>query len=299
MEAMKDLQFRGSADITAKGTWPDLAVRGGIRIEDATYAPELELIEILKLLTARRTRALSASKKEPSTVNIALDIDVVSRDSFHLEGSLGEADMGGNFQIKGTLEKPVILGTGSTSRGWLSFLGSKFELTRARVEFADPLVIDPELDIVGTTTKGDEIITIHIEGKASRTQLTLSSDKGRSQADLMTALLGGSGSGGSLTSSATKMALRGAATPLLGALGGRTDLEIVPLPTTAEGENFLFSVATNLSKGVTATYFKGISGETADAIEFRWRLTSRTRGRLRQNQDGTLSGGFRIRREFN
>ncbi len=92
--------------------------------------------------------------------------------------------------------------------------------------------------------------------------------------------------------------MRGAATPILGELGARTDLEIVPLPTTPEGEEFLFSVGKDLGGGITATYYKGVSGETTDAFEMKWRISSRTRGRLRQNQDGSLSGGFRIRRDL-
>ena len=92
--------------------------------------------------------------------------------------------------------------------------------------------------------------------------------------------------------------MRSAATPILGALGGQTDLEIVPLPTTPEGEEFLFSVGKDLGGGISATYYKGVSGESTDAIEIKWRITSRARGRLRQNQDGSLSGGFRIRHDL-
>ena len=94
------------------------------------------------------------------------------------------------------------------------------------------------------------------------------------------------------------MALRSAAAPILGALGAQTDLVIVPLPTTPEGEQFLFSVGKELGGGLSATYYKGTGGETNDAFELRLRLGSKVRGRLRQNQDGSLSGGLRIRHEL-
>ena len=73
---------------------------------------------------------------------------------------------------------------------------------------------------------------------------------------------------------------------------------MIPLPTTPEGEEFLFSVGKDLGGGLSATYYKGVSGETTDVFELKWRFSSRTRGRLRQNQDGSLSGGFRIRRDL-
>ena len=182
----------------------------------------------------------------------------------------------------------------------MNLLGSKWELTQARADFSDPLNIDPDLIVVATTTKSEEEITVTIRGQASNAQLLLSSSKGRSQADIMTLLVGGSGGGSAaLADAAASMAVRGAATPLLGSLGKSTDMEVVPLPTSPEGEKFLFSVAKDLGGGLTATYFKGMSGETADAFEMRWRVSSRVKGRVRQNQDGTLSGGFRIKREFN
>lgn len=302
MEVIRDLQVRSSADIALKGTWPNLAVNGQVRVDDATYIPALDLNGILKSLKSRRVvRTERKNKDENQKVNLSLDIAVVAKDAIHLQGNLGEADAGGVLQVKGTLDDPVVLGSiAALSGGSMNLLGSKWELTQARADFSDPLNIDPDLIVVATTTKAEEEITVTIRGQASNAQLLLSSSKGRSQADIMTLLVGGSGGGSAaLADAAASMAVRGAATPLLGSLGKSTDMEVVPLPTSPEGEKFLFSVAKDLGGGLTATYFKGMSGETADAFEMRWRVSSRVKGRVRQNQDGTLSGGFRIKREFN
>ena len=182
----------------------------------------------------------------------------------------------------------------------MNLFGSSFDLSRARIEFANPVAIDPELDIVGTTTKGDDEITVRVSGHASKAQLLFSSSSGKSQTDVLKELFGGSTDGGSssVATASARMALAGATTPLLGSLGKKTAFQFVPLPTTVEGEDFLFSVGKDLGGGLAVTYYKGLSGETSDAFELRWRISSRGRGRVRQNQDGSLSGGFRIRREF-
>ena len=301
LEAGRDLQLRAGADLAAKGEWPAPTVSGEVRLDDAVYVPSLDASQLLKAFKERGRKA-SASKSTlpPFVRSVALDVAVIARDAIRLEGNLGDAELGGNLRVKGTVGEPVVLGSVSSTRGVLYLLGSSFDLTRCRLEFSDPLAIDPDLDIVATTTKNDEEITVRIDGKASRAQLLLSSSKGRSQADIVSVLLGGSGGTGSseLSAAAARMAMRGAAAPVLGELGARTDFEIVPLPTTPQGEEFLFSVGKDLGGGITATYYKGVSGETTDAFEMKWRLSSRTRGSVRQNQDGSISGGFRIRRDL-
>jgi translocation and assembly module TamB len=213
---------------------------------------------------------------------------------------MADVEMGGNLQLKGTLDAPVLLGNVSSTRGTVNILGSSFDLTRARVQFSNPDTIDPDLDIVGTTTKGEDEITVRVAGSASKAQLLFSSSSGKSQTDVLRELLGGSGAGGTnaIASSTARLAAAGAASPLAASLGTATAFQVVPLPTTAEGEDFLFSVGKDLGGGVVVTYYKGLSGETSDAFELRWRLSSEGKGRVRQNQDGSISGGFRIRHEF-
>lgn len=302
LEAGPDVQVRAAADLTAKGEWTAVTLGGEIRLEDVVYVPTVDVTGLLKSFRERRHRPAAASQVEPSPFlpRVSFDLAILARDAIHIEGNLGEAELGGILRVSGKLDAPVALGTISSTRGTIYLFGSSFDLTRCQLEFKDPLAIDPEVDVVATTTKEDEEITVRIDGRASMAQLLLSSTKGRSQADIISVLLGGSGTGssGELTAAAARMAMRSAATPILGALGAQTDLEIVPLPTTPEGEEFLFSVGKDLGGGISATYYKGVSGETTDAIEMKWRISSRARGRLRQNQDGSLSGGFRIRRDL-
>lgn len=302
LEYGADVQVRAGADLAAKGAWSEVAVTGEVRLEDVVWVPAFDLTGLLGSLASRRRPPAEEPPAARSALvpRVVLDVAVVARDAIHVEGAVGDAELGGTLRVTGSPEKPVVLGTVSSTRGTINLFGSVFELSRARVELSDPHAIDPDLDVVATTTKGDEEITVRVEGRASRAQLLLSSSRGRSQAEIVSLLLGGSGDAGgsALAAAAARMALRGATSPLLGALGGHADLEIVPLPTTPEGEEFLFSVGKDLGGGFSATYFKGVSGETTDAIEMKWRISSRARGRLRQNQDGSLSGGFRIRRDL-
>lgn len=289
-----DLDVKGGADLSASGRWPDLSVSGEVRVEDATYVPSVDLMGLMKALGPEK-RVVAGVPGPSGGPRVALDVAVVAPRAIHVEGSLAEAELGGTLHVQGTLDAPVVLGNVAATRGTVNLLGTSFELTRARLDFDDPVRIDPDVNVVGTATRGEDEITMRVTGRASKAQLSFSSARGLSQAEILAQLSGG---GAALTDAAARMAVQGASASILGQLGTQVDLEFVPLPTTPEGEKFLFSVGKELGEGVTATYFKGESADSGDAFELRWRLSSRTRGRVRQNQDGTLSGGFRIRREF-
>ncbi|MEI6246010.1 MAG: translocation/assembly module TamB domain-containing protein, partial [Acidobacteriota bacterium] len=86
------------------------------------------------------------------------DLALLAKDAIHIEGNLGDAELGGSLRVKGTPEAPVVLGTISSTRGTIYMLGSTFDLSRCLLTFSDPLAIDPELDVVATTTKNEEEI---------------------------------------------------------------------------------------------------------------------------------------------
>lgn len=298
LEVNPDLMVRADADLTARGDWRALVLGGQVRVEEAVYVPAFDLAGLLSALTERARRPPPPIEPSPWLPRLSFDLAVLARDAIRVEGDLGDADLGGSFRVKGTIDRPIVLGTLSSSRGTVNAFGTRFDIARAELEFKG-LGIDPELDVLATTTRGEEEITVRVDGRASQAQLLLSSSKGRSHTEIVSVLFGGSGEGGpGLAAAAGRMALRSVATPILGALGAQTDLVIVPLPTTPEGEQFLFSVGKELGGGLSATYYKGTGGETNDAFELRLRLGSKVRGRLRQNQDGSLSGGLRIRHDL-
>lgn len=299
LEVNPDLLVRADADLTASGEWRALVLGGQVRVEEAVYVPAFDLAGLLSTLTERARRPPPPVEPSPWLPRLSFDLAVLALDAIRVEGDLGDADLGGSFRVKGTLDRPVVLGTLSSSRGTVNAFGTRFDIARADLEFKGLAGIDPDLDVLATTTRGEEEITVRVDGRASKAQLLLSSSKGRSHTEIVSVLFGGSGEGGpGLAAAAGRMALRSAAAPILGALGAQTDLVIVPLPTTPEGEQFLFSVGKELGGGLSATYYKGTGGETNDAFELRLRLGSKVRGRLRQNQDGSLSGGLRIRHEL-
>jgi autotransporter translocation and assembly factor TamB len=299
LEVNPDLMVRADADLTARGEWRALVLGGQVRVEEAVYVPAFDLAGLLGALTERARRPPPPVEPSPWLPRLSFDLAVQARDAIRVEGDLGDADLGGSFRVNGTVDRPVVLGTLSSSRGTVNAFGTRFDISRADLEFKGRAGIDPDLDVLATTTRGEEEITVRVDGRASRAQLILSSSKGRSHTEIVSVLFGGSGEGGpGLAAAAGRMALRSVATPILGALGAHTDLVIVPLPTTPEGEQFLFSVGKELGGGLSATYYKGAGGETNDAFELRLRLGSKVRGRLRQNQDGSLSGGLRIRHDL-
>ncbi len=132
LEAGKDVQVRAGADLAAKGEWPSPAISGEVRLDDVVYNPSLDAGELLKAFKERGRRATASKSTLPPFVRgLALDVAVIARDAIHLEGNLGDAELGGNLRVKGTVGEPVVLGSISSTRGELYVLGSSFDLSRA------------------------------------------------------------------------------------------------------------------------------------------------------------------------
>lgn len=83
------------------------------------------------------------------------------------------------------------------------------------------------------------------------------------------------------------------------AIGARTDLIVVPFPVRHENENLLVGVGRQFGDRWKFMYYFGEKSEEGDVIELEYELNPKTDLRFRQNQDGTVSGGFRYRHTFN
>jgi len=302
LEHRAEIVVHGDTDLALTGVWPELTAGGEIRIDEALYTPRIDIFGILSRLVAAGPIIEETGELDSgSGPRIALDLQVNAPQSLEVDGSFVGLEMGAQLQIAGALDSPEILGNVTVHSGSLEVFQNQFEITTGLIQFTDPLVLDPELDIVAVTSRDDEEILMTISGRASDPHLSLSSTSGRSQTEIVNLLLGrpeGSGSDLAFTEMAMQLAVANLARTLAGHLSLWSDLVILPFPMTPEGEEFLFSAAAELAGPLTVIYYKASRAEEADAFEMIYDVSRRTDIRARQNQDGSLSAGFRLRWEF-
>jgi len=281
-----------------------LAIGGEVRVLEAIYAPDLNLLEIL--MSAARPAApevdRTAQETQAQAMELVFDIGIVAPDSIRVQNPSVDLDLTAKIQLAGSSAAPSVLGAVIIHRGYLNLLGSEFDLKKGTLRFTDARTIDPQIDITAVT-RPDAQITLKITGQASQPQLQLSSASGLSDMEIAKRLVGKMGASDNSGSADTmqmvsQYATQGIANALADTLSLRTDLKIVPFPTTAEGEAFLVGVGKQINDKLSVMYYKSATSSQGDAIEAELELTPTTQLQARQNRDGSISGGLRFRHEF-
>jgi translocation and assembly module TamB len=131
-----------------------------------------------------------------------------------------DSEWGIDIALRGTVAEPRIGGSARLVRGDYTFAGTRFELTRGRIQFDVNEAINPRLDILAETSKNGTDVDIAITGNAQSPAIAFSSDPQLPEEEILARLL----FGGSVTSlSATDALQLAAALAALQGGGGGLD----------------------------------------------------------------------------
>ncbi|MFO6445781.1 translocation/assembly module TamB domain-containing protein [Erythrobacter sp. NE805] len=137
-----------------------------------------------------------------------------------VEGLGLDSEWGVDIALRGTVAEPRIGGQARLVKGDYTFAGTRFELTRGRIQFDVNEAINPRLDVLAETSKNGTNVDIAITGNALTPAITFSSDPELPEEEILARLL----FGGSVTSlSATDAVQLAAALASLQGGGGGLD----------------------------------------------------------------------------
>jgi translocation and assembly module TamB len=159
--------------------------------------------------------ALSAVMTPPPAAGaprgaLPLRIRVMLDDNLVVRTPQARARVGGTLSLQGTTAAPIVLGVLEAREGTVILRGSRYQLERAVIRFADPRRIDPLLDIVATTRIGEYDVTVRVTGHVRDLDISLSSSPPLPRNDLMSLVAFGTtttsgGAGGVLAGEAARL----------------------------------------------------------------------------------------------
>lgn len=188
-----------------------------------------------------------------------------------------DSEWGGNIRLRGTTDDPRIGGEARVVRGWYSFAGTRFELTRGRIDFDENVPIDPRVDIVAETKRQGLDVGVTVRGNAQSPEIAFSSTPALPEEEILARLL----FGGSITElSATDALQLGTA---LASLRGGAGMDLINRLRSAIGLDRLRIVSADpaLGRGTGVAVGKNIGrrfyveivtdgrGYSATELEFR------------------------------
>ncbi|MGB7373725.1 translocation/assembly module TamB domain-containing protein [Pontixanthobacter sp.] len=147
-------------------------------------------------------------------------IDASAARRIDVDGLGLESEWSADIRLRGTTADPRIGGQARVVRGYYSFAGTRFELTRGQIEFDQEQPIDPRLDIRAETETNTVEVIVSVQGNALQPEITFTSDPLLPEEEILSQLL----FGGSITELAATDALQlGAALASLRGGGGGLD----------------------------------------------------------------------------
>jgi translocation and assembly module TamB len=220
-----------------------------------------------------------------------------------------------DLKIGGTWASPSVIGHAEISEGMILFQGKKYEVTRGNIDFANPLKIEPRVDIQAETDVRDYRVILTISGIGDRIRATFSTDPPLPETEVVSLVAGGKTReelGQSNTTSSEQLFQSGAknivAGQLLSNVGrrfGLMGLDWVRLDpqfeTNTNNPSLRVTLTHEVSKGLSVTYAQDLASTQQRLVTIEYFLSknlSVVASREETNDASALGLDIKLRRRY-
>jgi len=275
-----------STDMRVSGRKDSLRIDGEVVVDEAIYDAPMRLQSVIGMLTAANRPVPEQSE---ILKRIYCDIGISVPDSIKILNNVVNLAAKADLEVKGYLARPNAYGTiTAIGQGTVQYLGKKFQIVNAIVQFDDPYKIDPVIDLMATTsvtaTDGDYDIYLLLNGTVTTWQLQLSSNPPLPGQDIVSLLLIGQRRPGEVSGLSEDVDLKGKAKDFaLDAIRNgleKSTQEFFGLDKfTLTGDlsdplTMRIGVEKNITKGFTLIYSTGIESWELHQIGASYDLTN-------------------------
>ncbi len=168
------------------GTTTAALLSGRVQVDRLLFAPG---VDITSFFSAAASGTSSGAPTTSSFLqNLAFDVEGQTSPGARIEWTGAHIEVDGNVRLRGTWDRPVLLGHVHLLSGEMPFRGNTFQLTRGDINFANPFRLDPVLDVELTSTISQYQVTVDFSGPADRLTMNYRSDPPLSDSDIVALL---------------------------------------------------------------------------------------------------------------
>ncbi len=192
------MSWLAGGSLQLSGTSSTALLSGRIEVQRLLFA---QGVDMASFFASASDTTPSAGSSSPFLQNLAFDIQGQTTPGARIEWSGAHVEMDGNVRLRGTWDRPVLLGHIHLLGGEMPFRGNTFQLTRGDINFSNPFRLDPVVNIEATTTISQYQVTIDFSGSASHLVMNYRSDPPLPDSDVVALLaLGSPGEGAAIGS---------------------------------------------------------------------------------------------------
>jgi autotransporter translocation and assembly factor TamB len=172
-------------------------VGGTVNVQSAVWTRRLDAPGSIFDLASRAAASADAagtSTEIAAPVPMRFDLEIKAPNAFRIDTNLIQLSASADLNLRGTYDRPVLLGRAEVDRGVVNFEGRRYRVTRGTLDFSNPTKIEPFIDVEAETNvrvPGQTYrVVVSITGTPSRlAQPTLESDPPLPQAEVVALLL--------------------------------------------------------------------------------------------------------------
>jgi translocation and assembly module TamB len=243
---------------------------------------------------------------------IRLDVHIATTPELQMQTANVRLSGDADLHLRGTADKPALLGRADVIEGEVQFNGTKYRLERGDITFINPVTTTPVLDLQATTRVQDYDITLNLNGQIDRPNVTYRSEPPLPTADIIGLLAFGqaseesaqlnqsqSGFNSETSNAILSAALNATVSNRVQKLFGVSRIKIDPQGFTTETSSTQTGPAVTIEQQVknnlTITYTTNVAGASQQLIQVEYNITRSISIVALRDQNGVVSFDVRVR----
>jgi autotransporter translocation and assembly factor TamB len=166
------MRSKVDATLMLQGTMQGATLSGDVWVRDALYSRNFDT-DILSFAGGSSTPVVGGGGGSlQQTLPLRYDIRITAPQSLRVENNLLRVVASADLQLRGTYDRPTLLGNTEITRGEVLLEGRRYLVTRGTIDFNNPTKIEPFFDVEVQTrvrVPGETyLVTLRLTGTPSR-----------------------------------------------------------------------------------------------------------------------------------
>ncbi|HET9467351.1 MAG TPA: translocation/assembly module TamB domain-containing protein, partial [Vicinamibacterales bacterium] len=143
------------ADLSLTGRVTAPVLSGVVTVQNAVWTTRFDtsgsLFDFGGGGAGNGTPIVAAAPANSNIPPVRLDVRVIAPGTLRIENNDANIVSSADLTFRGTYERPIVFGSAEISRGEFIFEGRRYVVTRGRLDFTNPVRIEPTFDIAAET----------------------------------------------------------------------------------------------------------------------------------------------------
>jgi translocation and assembly module TamB len=289
------------------GTTEAATLRGQVNLNQLSFTQDFDLTSMMGQFGG----TTAPPPAQGFSNNLQLDIQVRSTQGINLVSRQLSIDGSMNLNVKGTAAQPVVLGRINLNGGDFLFNNERFVLQGGTIDFVNPSVTQPVLNVAVNTTVQQYNVAMRFEGPVDHMRTSYSSDPALPPADIIHLIAFGSTTesaaanpsppGNLAAEQKIASAVSGQVTSRVAKIAGLSQLSIDPTlggPGTQSSPGATITVQQRVTSKIFVTFSTDVTSTQNQVIQLEYKPNRKFSFSGTRDQNGGVAFDTRIHKTW-